>query len=429
MKINSKPSPLIHVAVLVILGISTIRPMTTHAADLGQLIKLKGSPAVYLVDSDKRRPFPMLSVYQSWFGSSFSGVAQFDTVEQLSAYPLGKNVLFKPGSLIKIQTDPKVYLVTDESGHLEWIKTEEDFKARGFLFASIHDVPDTFFPDYSLTPEVSNFATPTSTAPIQPAPPVATTQPKLSITDVSLLAMSVSGMPSELITINLSTPASGSLTYRAIDGSGGSLTFITGLAFKKTFTVQPGLTYTYHAEFKTDDGAQTITRDGTFISYVDIQATAVSDLVPAGSPLATVNVVVGGFSVVNKSTTTQSLSQIILQFDSQNNSTNAPSKTLQIYRLNADKTLGALIGEKTIPSQTTIIGGLAQQKLALADEITTGSTNQYAIVIRNLESINLDLATPGDSFTTKLVLLTFLSDSTSTRLPQTSLASLAYIRK
>ena len=58
----------------------------------------------------------------------------------------------KPGSLIKIESDPKVYLVSDIDGTLRWIPTEERAKElygdgwAGF----VKDVPVTFFSSYTI---------------------------------------------------------------------------------------------------------------------------------------------------------------------------------------------------------------------------------------------------------------------------------------
>ncbi|MFH1078522.1 MAG: hypothetical protein V1745_04580, partial [Patescibacteria group bacterium] len=73
-------------------------------------------------------------------------------VDQLAKYRLISNVTMKPGSLIKIESDPKVYLVADASGTIRWIKNEsiaKDLYGEGWA-GFVQDVPVTFFTDYYL---------------------------------------------------------------------------------------------------------------------------------------------------------------------------------------------------------------------------------------------------------------------------------------
>jgi hypothetical protein len=104
---------------------------------------------VYCLKNDGTRSvFPNDAVYYSWF-SDFSGVQTLQPKE-LEPYRVNANVTMRPGTLIKIQTDPKTYLVTDTVGTIRWIETEE--RARQ-LFGEgwagfVRDVPDTFFSGY-----------------------------------------------------------------------------------------------------------------------------------------------------------------------------------------------------------------------------------------------------------------------------------------
>jgi hypothetical protein len=118
------------------------------------LIKASG-PSVYYLGSDNRRyVFPTDRVYFSWY-TDFSGV-QTISDRQLSSYPIGGNVTYRPGTrLIKITTDPKVYAVS-HNGILRWIKTEE---VANVLFGEkwaqhVDDVADTFFINYQPGPSV-----------------------------------------------------------------------------------------------------------------------------------------------------------------------------------------------------------------------------------------------------------------------------------
>lgn len=115
------------------------------------LAKSPLTPTVYcLTHAHTRLVFPNDETYYSWF-ADFSAVETV-SLEQLSEYRLTQNITMKPGSLIKITTDPKVYLVADIFGTLRWIETEDKAKElygdgwAGF----VKDVPDTFFTNYHL---------------------------------------------------------------------------------------------------------------------------------------------------------------------------------------------------------------------------------------------------------------------------------------
>lgn len=124
----------------------------TQKSISGRLVKLANSTTVYLVQDNKRLAFPNQRIYESWFGTDFSTVTKV-APEELSSYTLTKNVQYKPGTLIKIPSIPKVYLVTD-NGMLRWISTEEKFKALGFSFNQVHDLPESFFLGYEIGQDI-----------------------------------------------------------------------------------------------------------------------------------------------------------------------------------------------------------------------------------------------------------------------------------
>ncbi len=134
-------------------------PMATNAAaSAGDLIKKDGLSAVYYLGEDgKRYVFPNEATYKSWY-SDFSGVVTISS-DELASYPLGGNVVVRPGTkLVKITTDPKVYAV-EANGTLRWVQTEADAIALyGANWASrVIDVADSFFTNYTIgTPLASN---------------------------------------------------------------------------------------------------------------------------------------------------------------------------------------------------------------------------------------------------------------------------------
>lgn len=115
----------------------------------GDLIK-GTQPAVYYFRENKRFAFPNEQVYYSWY-SDFSRVKTIDDA-QLKGYALTANMTLRPGTtLVKIQTDPKVYAM-DSGTVLHWIETEdlarqlygEDWAKK------VRDVSDALFTDYTI---------------------------------------------------------------------------------------------------------------------------------------------------------------------------------------------------------------------------------------------------------------------------------------
>jgi len=113
------------------------------------LAKSALSDTVYCLRANGTRSvFPNSATYFTWF-SDFSGVVTLPN-EQLAGYRLSTNVTMKPGTMIKIQTDPKVYIVSDVSGTIRWINNEEqviELYGQGWA-GFVKDVPDTFFINY-----------------------------------------------------------------------------------------------------------------------------------------------------------------------------------------------------------------------------------------------------------------------------------------
>ncbi|MCK9438686.1 hypothetical protein M0Q39_01220 [Patescibacteria group bacterium] len=135
-----------------------VAPVANAAAQAGDLIKKDGLSAVYYLGEDgKRYVFPNESTFKSWY-SDFSSVVTV-SADELASYPLGANVVVRPGTkLVKITTDPKVYAV-EPNGTLRWVQTEADAIALyGANWAQrVIDVADSFFTNYTIgTPLASN---------------------------------------------------------------------------------------------------------------------------------------------------------------------------------------------------------------------------------------------------------------------------------
>ncbi|MBP7134228.1 cupredoxin domain-containing protein [Patescibacteria group bacterium] len=137
---------------LSVLG-SSIVPLVSHAAtrsafNSGDLIKGSGSTVYYFAANGKRFVFPNEKTYFTWF-TNFDGVREI-TDGQLASIPLGGNVTYRPGrKMIKITTDPKVYVV-DQGGVLRHVGSEQlAATLYGLSWKNqIDDVPDGFFVNY-----------------------------------------------------------------------------------------------------------------------------------------------------------------------------------------------------------------------------------------------------------------------------------------
>ena len=133
------------------LGASAVAPLTASAASSGDLIRGTSFSTVYYYGSDGMRyTFPNEKSYFSWY-TDFSSVQTVSDAE-LAAIPLGGNVTYRTAARwVKIQSDPKVYVVSP-NGTLHWVESEAIAEA---LYGSsawntfIDDVPDAFFADYS----------------------------------------------------------------------------------------------------------------------------------------------------------------------------------------------------------------------------------------------------------------------------------------
>jgi hypothetical protein len=116
----------------------------------GSRIKGSTEAVYYCGDDGMRHAFPNVAVYHSWF-TDFSGIVTLSD-EELSKIPLGRNMTYRSGSrLVKIQTDPMVYLV-EHGAVLRPIESEETATLFfGPDWASfVDDMDVSFFANYTM---------------------------------------------------------------------------------------------------------------------------------------------------------------------------------------------------------------------------------------------------------------------------------------
>lgn len=119
----------------------------------GSLVKVEDQSTVYLVKDGKRFPFPTQKVYDYWYGgNNFSAVTTISPTV-MASYILTGIVTYKPGTLVKVPSDPKVYLVTDNGG-LRWIRTESKLNSMGLSLNQVLDLPEVFFFSYTVGEDI-----------------------------------------------------------------------------------------------------------------------------------------------------------------------------------------------------------------------------------------------------------------------------------
>ncbi|MBT6254356.1 Ig-like domain-containing protein [Candidatus Uhrbacteria bacterium] len=116
----------------------------------GSLFRGVELSGVYLVKDGTRYVFPSEAVFLSRY-ADFSGVVQVDD-DQLRELPFGGRMTMAEGSLIKIQSDNRVYVVLDDIGTITHIPDEETaISTYGADWAQlVHDISVVFWFDYTL---------------------------------------------------------------------------------------------------------------------------------------------------------------------------------------------------------------------------------------------------------------------------------------
>lgn len=131
---------------------------TPNALDVlklqGSLVKLANDPRIYYINQNNQKYFiPNLATFKSWF-KNFNSLQIIDT-QTLSSYPYLGRLTVKPGNLIKFKDSNKIYAV-EPTKTIRWITTGNIFKAFGYDFSKVINLPQEDFVYYTLGADIVN---------------------------------------------------------------------------------------------------------------------------------------------------------------------------------------------------------------------------------------------------------------------------------
>jgi hypothetical protein len=139
------------------LPLGSLMPTAAQAATMNTAIRGTSVSTVFWYANDgKRYVFPNTATYYTWF-PSFDNVRTVSDSE-LYSITIGGNVTYRPGAkLVKVNTDPKVYVVA--RGAVLRHVTSEYLAER--LFGSdwrsdVHDIADVYFTNYTVGSPIYN---------------------------------------------------------------------------------------------------------------------------------------------------------------------------------------------------------------------------------------------------------------------------------
>ncbi|MCK4592214.1 N-acetylmuramoyl-L-alanine amidase [Candidatus Parcubacteria bacterium] len=102
----------------------------------GTLIKRKGYSAVYKIENGERKEFTSLALFEAT-NSKWSDIVELDR-EEFLAYSNGGNLRYPENTLVKEKTGGKIYAI--KNGKAEWIKTAEEFIEAGYKWSDVIEI-------------------------------------------------------------------------------------------------------------------------------------------------------------------------------------------------------------------------------------------------------------------------------------------------
>lgn len=132
---------------------TVVNAATCPSLSAGDLFKVPGNSAVYLLNASMERLyFPHANVYKSWY-KDYSGIEEIPTT-CVDAYPSPKSapfgVNYRAGSLVKVTISPSVYVVLpgNKLAKLGSEQVAKDLFGTNWAKA-VSDVADPFWPNYA----------------------------------------------------------------------------------------------------------------------------------------------------------------------------------------------------------------------------------------------------------------------------------------
>jgi V8-like Glu-specific endopeptidase len=115
-----------------------------------------------ILPNEQRWVFPNEATFFSWF-PDFKVVYNV-SLDTISPFRIVRNVTLKPGTLVKSQTNPRVFVVVDTFGTMRWIPSEaKAIQIWGANWAHlVHDIPDEFYTNYTVGQPLDDISTATS---------------------------------------------------------------------------------------------------------------------------------------------------------------------------------------------------------------------------------------------------------------------------
>lgn len=98
----------------------------------GTLIKAEDSPAIYLLENNKKKPIVSWSIFASQF--NFKDVVVV-SLSEVNGYPLAEPVKYQDGALVKTKDNPAVYVI--ENGQRRHIPSSVIFNSLGYSWGAI----------------------------------------------------------------------------------------------------------------------------------------------------------------------------------------------------------------------------------------------------------------------------------------------------
>jgi hypothetical protein len=119
--------------------------------ELSNIVSYEGMN-YYYASNNKRYTFPNETIFHSWFSDTQVSTIPTADLEVLYETPLGGNVSLRPGTLMMTETDPKIYMITNDNemkifGNLTLLKSLYGDNYQDL----ITDIPNRFYTQYKNT--------------------------------------------------------------------------------------------------------------------------------------------------------------------------------------------------------------------------------------------------------------------------------------